>query len=196
MKKVCLFVCAVAAVQIATAQNVRFGLKGGVNISSANDEARVADAQVKPLVGYHVGGLAHIHVSRTFAVQPEVVYSKEGAKYSSAGYNGNTERHQINIPILAQYMFANGVRLQTGPQLGLVTAAKFDDRNGNEVNKNDIATANAAWAFGIGYLTRSGFGLDARFNLGLTDLYKDGAHPGQTAKSRVGQIGVFYQFGR
>lgn len=184
------------ALQSVTAQSVRFGLKGGVNISSANDEARVADAQVKPLTGYHAGLLAHIHISPSFALQPEVVYSKEGAKYTSATYNANTERHQVNIPVLAQYMFRNGFRLQTGPQLGLVTAVKSDFRNGMEIEKNDLATANVAWAFGLGYLTRSGFGVDARFNLGLTDLYKDGVYPGQTAKSRVGQIGIFYQFKR
>lgn len=180
--------------QVLFAQNVQLGIKGGVNISSANDEDLVADAKVTPVIGYHFGGLAHIHLSSNWAIQPEVVYSKEGAKVEHPTYNATTETKYINIPVLAQYMTSGGFRVETGPQVGLLVDHKYETPNGIEGDKDDASKANFSWAFGLGYLTRSGLGVDARFNLGLTNLYKEGTHAGAEGKGRVGQVGLFYQF--
>jgi hypothetical protein len=194
MKKIGALVVTIVMAQLLFAQNVQFGLKGGVNISSANDEDLVSDDKVTPVVGYHFGGLAHIHLSPNWALQPEVVYSKEGARVEHPTYNATTELKYINIPVLAQYMVGNGFRIQTGPQVGLLVSNKFETPDGIEGDKYDASKANLSWAFGVGYLTNSGFGVDARFNLGLTNQYKEGVYNGAESKGRVGQIGIFYQF--
>ena len=194
MKKISLFVTALAISQFMYAQSVQFGIKGGVNIATLNDEDRVPDAQVKSRLGFHVGALAHIHLSDHWALQPEVMYSKEGAEYNFPTYTGKTDLNYVNVPVLVQYLTGSGFRLQTGPQIGFLTSAKFERPMNFETEKNDIDDTNFSWAFGLGYLTKSGFGIDARFNIGLSNMYKDGIYPGQELKSRVGQIGVFYQF--
>jgi hypothetical protein len=196
MKKISLFVTALAISQFMFAQGVQFGIKGGVNIASLNDEDRVPDAQVKSRLGFHVGGLAHIHLSDKWALQPEVTYSKEGADYDFPSYTGKTDLNYINVPVLVQYMMGSGFRLETGPQIGFLTSAKYENASNSESIKDDVSKTNFSWGLGLGYITKSGFGVDARFNLGLSNLYKDGVYPGQEAKSRVGQIGVFYQFNK
>lgn len=194
MKRVCLiFVAIMSLSQFTMGQKTQFGIKGGLNLSSVSDD-EVPDNSTSMRPGYHLGGLAHIHISPSFAVQPEIFYSKEGANYDFATYSGKTDLHLIRVPILAQYMTPGGFRVQTGPQFGYITSARHERQDGTEVGKTDIDQAELSWTVGLGYLTRSGFGVDARYNHGLTNLYKEGTHQGKEAKGRVGQIGIFYQF--
>src|SRR5262245_56031481 len=94
------------------AQHVDFGLKGGVNV--ANLIVEVPD-DASSRTGFYAGGLAHIHLNKSWALQPEVMYSSQGAKTG----NSTVKVNYVNIPVLAQYMFGDGFRLQTGPQLGI-----------------------------------------------------------------------------
>ena len=125
MKK---FLCSLSAVILITcaaaAQKTYFGVKGGLNFSSIEVEDG-EDFEGK--TGMHVGGLAHIHITRQFALQPELVFSMQGGEDESD--NMKFKLNYINIPLLAQYMTADGFRLQTGPQLGILTSAesKFGD---------------------------------------------------------------------
>ena len=79
MKKVmvCLFAClmTLAATECVNAQKVNFGVKAGLNLSTWNYD----DASLRP--GFHAGGFATVQFSRMFAVQPEVMYSMEGAEW-------------------------------------------------------------------------------------------------------------------
>jgi hypothetical protein len=170
---------------IGRSQNIHFGLKAGLNVASINQsDGNDWDSRT----GFHAGVLAHIHVSDHFAVQPEVLFSQQGGKQGGM----KARLNYINVPVLAQYMFHNGFRLQTGPQLGLAISAKrkFGDV---EVNIEDqINTAEFAWLFGASYLfVKCGFGLDARFNLGISNIYETESPEGH---NRVFQFGVFYQF--
>ncbi|WP_276504648.1 porin family protein [Terrimonas pollutisoli] len=167
-----------------SAQETHFGLKAGLNVSSVNVSPG-GDYDSK--AGLHVGGLAHIHISRHFALQPEVVYSMQGGKVDDVKLKLN----YINIPLLAQYMVDNGFRLQTGPQLGLLVSSKREAGD-VEVNLEDnFSTVDFSWAFGMGYLFPAGFGVDARYNLGINDIYEPGA---AKLKNSVFQVGFFYQF--
>jgi outer membrane protein with beta-barrel domain len=181
MKKVFLSALTVILVNMAFAQHVEFGLKGGVNFANLKDDA---NSNTDARTGFNAGALAHIHLSKTFAIQPEVVYSVQGAEYSS----GKMQLNYINVPVLAQYMFGNGFRLQTGPQLGILTTSKF--KSGNTKVDVDMRTADVAWSFGASYISPMRLGVDARYNLGLTDISK--ASP--DLKNRVWQLGLFYQF--
>jgi len=186
MKKLSLFSVGLFCTILSYAQgaHAELGLKGGVNIANYNDEVNTKGSRT----GYFIGGLAHIHLTPTMAVQPEVVYSAQGAEYST----GTDKLDYINIPVLFQYMFNGGFRLETGPQLGLLTSAKFENNNGVETSiKSNVKSNDVSWAFGAGYLTPSGLGIDARYNLGISNIRKPNDHEIQ---NRVWQLGVFYQF--
>ena len=187
MKKI---FCAVSAIFLvvtsAFSQNTHFGIKAGVNASSV----KVSDGEdYDSKTGFHVGGLAHIHISRHFAVQPELVFSTQGGQ--DDGEDFKLKLNYINVPILAQYMFDAGFRLQTGPQLGFLTGA--ETKSGDvEVDVDDqIQSFDFSWTFGGSYLSRSGFGVDVRYNLGISNISDIN---GFEAKNRVFQVGVFYQF--
>ncbi|WP_456314955.1 outer membrane beta-barrel protein [Pseudomonas shirazensis] len=75
MRKIILSAIAVMAFGSMNAQETRFGVKGGLNLS--NIVGGDVDG-TKSLVGFHVGGLAEIKITDKFAIQPELLYSAQG----------------------------------------------------------------------------------------------------------------------
>lgn len=189
MKKM-LSVCSVILLfsLFANAQHTSFGLKAGINASSVDIEGG-EDYDSK--VGIHVGGLAHIHITRHFAFQPELVYSMQGGKDG----DNKLKLNYLNIPLLAQYMTLDGFRFQTGPQIGFLTSAKTESGDVEVDIKDQLESVDFSWTFGAGYLFpgTSGIGVDVRYNLGLSNISEDDDFE---AKNRVFQIGVFYQFNK
>jgi hypothetical protein len=185
MRKIfCIVPAILLAVSIVTAQETHFGIKAGVNLSSV-DITNSDDFKSK--AGIHIGGLAHIHINDHFALQPELVYSMQGGKDG----NEKLKLNYINIPVLAQYMTHEGLRLETGPQLGFLTSAK-SKIDGVEIDQKDnLNSVDFSWTFGAGYLFPSGFGIDARYNHGISNVSDDNSFE---ARNRVFQFGLFYQF--
>jgi hypothetical protein len=168
----------------AQSSSVQFGLKGGVNLSALKTGTNTSDHKT----GFYAGALAHIHLSPHFALQPEAMYSVQGAEYAS----GREDKIQyINVPVLGQYMFAKGLRLQTGPQVGFLASAKSENGNQETDFKNSLKKTDFSWSFGAGYLSPVGLGIDARYNLGVSNISKTDPD----TKNRVWQVGLFYQFG-
>jgi hypothetical protein len=173
---------------VKTGSGVSFGIKAGVNVASLKDNQT---SDIDPRTGFHAGLLANIPLSGSFRLQPEITYSSQGAKYNTLG---EEKVNYVNIPILLQYQFPGGFRLQTGPQLGLLTDAKLERLSGGETDvKDQFSTADVSWAFGAAYLTPLGLGIDARYNLGLNNVVDTDLH---TVKNQVWQFGLFYQFGK
>lgn len=171
------------------AQHVNFGVKAGLNLYNIkNDNSSTYDT--KP--GLHVGLLGHIHLDKHLAVQPELLFSGQGAKYKANGTTTKLNLGYINVPVMLQYMFDNGFRIEAGPQLGFLVSAKAKADGSTTDVKDNIKTVDFALGFGLGYIhTPSGFGVDARYNLGLSNINKNSS---VKSTNRGFQLGVFYQF--
>lgn len=189
MKKISLFMTAVFLSAVTMAQNdrVNFGLKAGVNLANLNVED-YDETEMK--LGMYGGALAHIHITPNIGLQPEVVYSTQGAK------DGDTKWliDYVNVPIMLQYMFNNGFRIETGPQVGFLTRAKIEVDDEELDIKDDLKKTDISWGFGLNYLSTSGIGVGARYNLGLTDINEDDA--GNKITNQVFQVGLFLMFDR
>jgi hypothetical protein len=181
-------VVSVCAVITTNAQHPHWGIKGGINVANIDVQH---GAEPDARVGVHFGGLAHIHLSEHFALQPELMYSNQGAERTSGNTDYKTKLHYINVPVLLQFMTGSGFRLQTGPQLGVLMSAK-SKVNDTETDVDDsYKTPDFSWSFGASYVTMKGLGFDARYNHGISN-FND--LPGNKYKNRVFQFGVFYQF--
>lgn len=187
MKKgLLLFVCAISLATVTQAQ-VRFGFKAGANL--ANLTGDVEGTKMK--FGFNAGAVAKISVSESFSVQPELVFSTQGAKAEEG--DGAIKLNYINLPIMAQYN-TGGFVLEAGPQFGFLMSAKSDDGDEEIDIKDGLKGLDLGLGFGAGYLTESGFGVNARFNLGFSNLIDDGGDE-YKMKNSVIQIGVFYLLG-
>ena len=157
----------------APAGHVTLGVKGGVNMYNIQNDNNISYDQ---RTGYYLGLLGHIHRNNHWAFQPELVFSAQGAKNHNLDY--------INIPVLLQYMFDNGFRIQAGPQVGFLISSD---------NDNDYNPIDLALSVGVSYVVPStGFGIDLRYNHGLSDINKSSD---VKSTNRGIQLGLFYLFG-
>lgn len=190
MKKVYLLTFMVMAGSALYAQN--FGLKGGLNLATIDNNQ---GGSIENRVGFHAGGLVNIPVTPQIAIQPEVVYSSQGAKYLV----GNNEKHSlmlnyVNIPLMVQAAVGSGFYAEAGPQLGLLTsvADKVNDVETNFFSKEDFKSTDVSLGFGVGYKGMKGLGIDARYNLGLTNINNVGT---AKIKNNVLQVGLMLSLG-
>ena len=189
MKKISLALCALFIVCASWGQSAKFGVKGGLNVSTLSDE----NDELGSRLGYHAGLLAHIHLSPQLALQPEIVYSSQGAKYTVLDGEHTLALNYVNIPLQIQYMFNNGFRIQTGPQVGFLAGVKdkVESVETDNFTSDDFKTVDFAWSAGLGYLTQSGLGVDARYNFGLSNINDFGD---AERRNNVFQVGLFYMF--
>lgn len=164
--------------------NVHVGLKGGLNISNI---ASSPNAGYEAKAGLHAGGLAHIHLSKQWAIQPEIMYSGQGAQNN----NVKTRLHYVNVPVQLQYMFDRGFRIQTGPQLGMLAAANVQQGDVKTNVKSSFKTAELGWTIGASYVGEAGLGVDARYNYGITNINDASS---VNLYNRNIQVGLFYVF--
>ena len=92
-----IFFAAILFATAASAQmDAHFGIKGGMNASelhSTNNGGNKMDTKI----GFHAGVLAHIHAKHSnWGIQPEVMYSLEGAKQTVAGIKTDYNMGYIN----------------------------------------------------------------------------------------------------
>jgi hypothetical protein len=192
MKKISLFFLGLVTASVLFAQDASFGIKGGLNISTTSN-SQGGERGSRP--GLNAGLLAHIHINQMLAIQPEIMYSSQGAKYTVLDGEHSLALNYVNIPIQLQYMFSNGFRLQTGPQVGFL-ASVTDKQNGAETGfftSDDFKTVDFSWSAGLGYMAASGLGIDGRYNFGLSNINDFGT---ATVHNNVFQIGLFYQFNK
>jgi hypothetical protein len=195
MKKSSMFLFGMICTVASFAQSApHFGLKAGLNVANIKFSG-VNKNNLDPRFGFHIGGLAHIHITPAIGVQPELVYSTEGVKQQvSRGEEVTWKTDYVNLPIMFQYMFDNGFRLEAGPQFGLMVNAKSEDQDGNVDDEAQFfKSGNVGLGFGLGYLTTSGFGINGRYNAGLSNVLEAG---NGTGKASNFQASIFYMLDR
>lgn len=193
MKKITFFTFLVMAGFAVSAQNTTLGLKGGVNLATWSNSN--PDITYSNRVGFHAGLFSQIHVSPSFAVQPEVVYSSQGTKYNDvANREHNLQMNYVNIPVMLQAKVGGGWYAQAGPQVGFLvgTTDKINDVETGFFTTSDFKKTDVAVGVGLGYSSPSALGIDARYNLGLTDVNLGGSNK---IKNNVLQVGLTYKLG-
>jgi len=193
MKKIILSAIAIMAFAFTNAQSTRFGVKGGLNISSiVGGDVRDANA----LVGFHVGGLAEIHVVEKFYIQPELLFSTQGSKFDGGfGPDGDVKLNYLNIPVLAKYYIVDKkFSVEAGPQLGILLSAKA---NGYDI-KDDTKSVDFGFNFGAGYSFTDNLSVGIRYTVGLSPIWDDNIDDSEdlydSAKNGNLQLSLAYKF--
>lgn len=217
MKKIILTVAAICAVSFANAQDIKFGVKAGLNISNVTGDYQ-NEFDAKSLIGLQIGGFAEIGISDKLAFQPELLYSMQGAKTefseSFEGFSASGEStlklNYLNVPLLLKYKLADKFSILAGPQVGLLMSAEqeftftetFDgetfSESGTEDVKENYESILLSFNVGASYSITDNIFVDARYNLGLSNLLKDQTFEGETfsldGSMNVLQFSVGYKF--
>ncbi|KIA99659.1 hypothetical protein OA88_19535 [Flavobacterium sp. JRM] len=202
MKKITLSIIAVLAFGFSNAQEVRFGVKGGINLSTLTGD--IYDASSK--VGFQVGGFAEIKLSDKFFVQPELLYSTQGAKSKVSAYDFSSESNfkfgYLNVPVMAKYYVMDKFSLEAGPQIGFLVSAKNDysysvlgyNESGKEDVKDQFKSIDFGVNFGAGYDFTENISAGVRYNLGLSNITDFGDGDNAKFKNSVFSLSVGYKF--
>ena len=173
------------------------GLKAGLNF--ANIDATEAPGEtLKSSTGFHFGAFSTIKFSK-LAVQPEILFSKQGSVSEVTGVGDlKTSLNYVNVPVMLKLYLAGGLNLQVGPQFGFLTSATSDiDTGGGVIAEQDIKDflkgSDVSVNFGAGVDLPFGLTVDARYNLGVSDI-NDFTGATESIKNKVFQISVGYKF--
>lgn len=176
MKKNIVFISiAILGLLNINAQEIKFGAKAGVNFATiAGDETE----GVKGRTSLHVGAVSEFIISEKFSIQPELLYSAQGAKYEDADFKETIKLDYLNLPIMAKFYVADGFSLEAGPQVGFLLSAKGELEAGGESVEVDIKDfvegIDFGLNFGVGYKLPSGINFGLRYNLGLSNINDTG----------------------
>ncbi|NLN25623.1 MAG: PorT family protein [Bacteroidetes bacterium] len=216
MRNFLLFIaCAGFAISASQAQEIRFGVKGGVNFANMTMEAEGISMSPGSRTAFHIGGLVEIPLSDVFSVQPEILYNSVGSKLSIMGIESTTKLDYISIPIMAKYYFTEGFAVEAGPQVGFLMSAKSEFsssipmmEDGEEDVKDEFKGIDFGLGIGASYRLDMGLFFSARYVLGLSNIGEEGNNNGNdddfddidfgfggaTVKNNVFQISVGYSF--
>lgn len=169
MKKLFFLTLALCTVLVTNAQKskreegIKLGIKGGLNV--ANLMGDVEDVAIRTSI--HAGLVAEIIVNDKFSIQPELLYSGQGASDTSTG-GGRIKLDYITLPVLAKFPIAKNLSLETGPQVGFLVSGKYKTNDSND-KIEDVKTIDFGLNAGLNYELNNGVFFQARYNLGLTD---------------------------
>jgi hypothetical protein len=223
MKRTFLFTLAVASSLAVCAQDTepklrtdmevkpRIGLKAGANISFLEvDDDVNTNFETNSKTSLHGGVFFNLPVTPKFRIQPEVLYSIQGTKAndlnSPSELSGLNEYdfHYFSVPVMAQLWTGNhGLYVELGPQFSYLSSAngdRSDDHTAIDMKeRNYVKKTDVAGAAGVGYLTRAGLGLNARYVHGFSNVWNADDAPASTRNweysNRTVQLSLTYHFG-
>jgi len=186
MKK--LLVVVFVLITFTSYAQLQVGLKAGVNVSNFTG-GDFNNIETKSLVGFHGGSFLRWMFDK-LALQPELLFSTQGAKLDSAGMEKDYKVNYLNIPIMLQYEMNGGFYLEAGPQFGF----KLDEDVPDNTTAEDFAnSSDVAIALGLGYHTKIGLGIGARYNVGVSKVGNfEAGNINPDFKNGVLQFSLFY----
>ena len=159
----------------ATFQGVKYGVRGGYNISNLDFDGTPTMAN-KHRNSMYFGAFANIGLSRTVSIVPELQFSAEGANAEVLHLD------YIQMPIFLRFRFSEKIHAGIGPQVGL------------KVHKYEDGMANMAYSalVGVEYKINYAIFADIRYTYGIRNVFDEKV--GTSAKNTNIQLGVGYKF--
>ncbi|MBL4678839.1 MAG: PorT family protein [Mucilaginibacter sp.] len=219
MKKSILFLFLLVASQFVIAQSVQFGIKGGLNLATADRGTLPSGTETKNLARFDAGVFANIGFAN-WSIEPGLFYSQKGFKGNSTftsqpqpGYEIAINNYKVEATVNYNYLelpvnilynvkIAPGkIFFGGGPYIGYLLSGKYKviesmdgtfmpEQKGNySIGDNGLKRTD----FGIngiaGFAFNYHFQLSAGYSYGFTNII-NGADSG--VKNRVFNVSVGY----
>jgi hypothetical protein len=186
MKKILLVAVMFLATSAAVnAQFVQIGVKAGANFANQTGGSDFNGISVdkEGITSYHAGLVAELKLLEKFSIQPELLYSTQGATYKNAISEFKNEMGYIAIPVMAKIYMTKSLSLELGPQ------ASFLVSNKKEFDAADPKTFDFSLNAGLGLKVVGGLFVQARYGIGLTEISEEADF-----KNSVFQLSAGYMF--
>lgn len=195
MKKIILAI-AILITLSGNAQKINFGIKAGLNMSMLTGSK---DQIMSSTNGFFAGALLEFKILEKIALQPELLFSQQGAKFESKNLTSSTtmKTDYLIVPIMVKYYLKRGLFLEAGPQAGFLISAKQDVENRitntstSENIKDDTKVFDMSANVGIGYDIFDKVVTQIRYCIGITNT---STLENTDIKNGVFQLSVGYKF--
>ena len=202
--KILLTLCASLFAITNLSAGLPVGVKMGVNGGNMINIPQGANNTTK--MSFYGGVFTKFEVVRGFSIQPELIYSRQGARLNPeyispdesgqlifAGVQNRQIRlNYINIPVVFSYKFWDELSVSLAPQLGVnihnIDRTIYIDR----AARTRIAGVHRFdFSLGVGfeYLITPWFDVTLRYNRGLTNIFKP-KFDAYSMKNGVLQLGL------
>lgn len=187
MKKL-LFIPLLMMSSMIFAQTFQVGIKGGINVSNFVGSS-FDNVDKKAIVGFQGGALLSLLLGDHVALQPEAVFSSQGARVSTINGNEDWRVSYLNVPVNLKYRFNGGFYLEAGPQVGFKLSEKVPGGTAKDFAKNLDFSVDA----GLGFQGKSGLGIGARYAVGISKVGNlDDTEFNPNFRNGVAQLFIFY----
>ncbi len=185
IKKLWIAIIAVGFAGTVNAQDVKFGVKLGMNVSSVNESG---PNSLDSKTGFLIGVTSEVKLTDKFSLQPELLFSQQGSRANDP--DGFTlDLNYITLPVMVKYYVVDGFSVEAGPQFSFLVRDEILD--GGSVTDVTAESFDLAANLGLGYQFKSGLFFQTRYNLGLIDT---NISENFNNKNAVFQMSLGYQF--
>ena len=182
MKKILFVVALLAATMTVQAQGLKFGIKGGLNLTKMTFSKDVYSSDNQ--AGFYLGPTLKLSLPLGFCVDAAALYDQRSAKVESDNLTGvqgagdeKIKQKSIQIPINARYNIGlgseAGIYLAVGPQFGFPVGDKVYN---TKVGEYTLKSSNLSFNFGAGVYLLDHLEVGFSYNLaaGKSGEFKNG----------------------
>ncbi len=205
MKNVTKLFVVVFLITISTSSFAQsLGIKGGLNLTNMilKGDGWSQSNDMKP--GFHIGLTAEFPLNEMFSLEPAVLLSTKGYKYSEPGYDESVNALSIDIPLTGKASYDIGSFIiygAFGPYIGIGLSGKYKTSDSPDYtlqwgssSDDDLKRVDFGLVFGAG-VEINAIQVGISYDLGLINIYPttDG---GTKINNRVLAISAGYWFGK
>lgn len=201
MKKIIIvaFLCFLGFTQVNAQSKFRPGIRGGANFAHLT-QTDDPNEKYSTRTDFYVGAFGALNLSKVYTLQPEINYSRQGAKYEyidtdNRRYNSEIKISYLSIGVANKFKF-NKFNVHLGPTVDIKVkdAGKELGTTYNEYDyyyDNDLTAIDFAFFLGAGFDITENFGIEARIKKGIIPVDDTGDWDSTNV---VFQTGITYTF--
>jgi hypothetical protein len=202
MKKIIILALGLFAATAADAQDIRFGVKAGLNLPNIIKDDGNNDFKTKINPGFNAGVTVDIPLVSGLAFTPEILFASKGYKATTALGEFTQTTYFVDVPILASIKVAgSGLNIVVGPQVSFLTSTKnkFDSGFGTVENQYDedaykFKKSLLGGVIGLRFDINDKFDIHGRYALDFQKNNEDGTNRTPEFKNQVFSVGVGVKF--
>ncbi|MEJ7556874.1 MAG: porin family protein [Pedobacter sp.] len=202
MKKIIILALGLFAASAADAQDIRFGVKAGLNLPNIIKDDGDNNFSTKVNPGFNAGVTVDIPLVAGIAFTPEILFASKGYKANTTFGELTQTTYFVDVPILASLKVAgSGLNIVVGPQVSFLTSTKnkFDSGFGtveSEYNEDSdkFKKSLLGGVIGLRFDINDKFDIHGRYALDFQKNNEDGSRRTPEFKNQVFSVGVGVKF--
>lgn len=203
MKKIIVvaFLCFLGITQVNAQSIFRPGIRGGANFSHLTQTDN-PNEKYSTRTDFYVGAFGALNLSKVYTLQPEINYSRQGAKYEyidtdNRRYNSEIKVSYLSIGVANKFKF-NKFNIHLGPTVdikvkdaGKKLGATYNEYDNYYYYNDDLTAIDFAFFLGAGFDITKNFAIEARIKKGIIPVNDNGDWDSTNV---VFQTGIAYTF--